>query len=172
MHAANSQFTPKKTNCIQLLATGKSGKEKDRSATEMELTEYGFLIEKLLFIRRLVGPMIVLHASEADSKCNDLRLHHLRALNATLRALKKVLCVITYLPCDGPRFRLEVCQALPYNEKTNVLESIILFCRNQNTVHAIEWASRLVRRISRSTSTEKLLGAADAVDKLTYSKQF
>lgn len=162
-----------KLSQIQTLETGRPHKDKDRIATPEEITTYRSVVGKLLYIGRLVSPVIAFHASQAAMKCSDLRLHHLRALNATLRTIKKSSCAITYLPSDNQPFELEAMSDASMqmkDEKTNVREGIIIFRRSQNIVHAIGWVSRLARRVARSTSTAELLAAADAVDKLTFFK--
>lgn len=162
-----------KLDQIKPLSTRSSSKEKDRPATNNEVTEYRSLVGKLLYIGRLASPTIAFHASHAATKCCDLRLHHLRAMNATLRIVKACSCTLTYLSSDGHPFKLEAmsdASMQAHNDKTNVREGIIIFRRSHSIVHAVGWMSRLARRVARSTSTAELLAAADAVDRLTYFK--
>lgn len=51
-----------------------------------------------------------------------------------------------------------------------VCESKIVFCQSGHTAYAIVWSSRISRRVSRSTSTAKVLAAGNAVDQMTNLK--
>lgn len=144
---------------------------KDRDATPEELNAYRARIGKLLYVGRLASPVIGYHASEAATKCANLRTHHLRALNTTIKTLQKYPAVISFLPGGEHPFKLEGISDASMRESTNgsnVREGIIILRRSGDCVHAISWVSRLARRVARSTSTAELLAASDAVDRLTY----
>lgn len=122
---------------------------------------------------RLVSPTIAFYASNAATKCSGLRLHHLGPLNATLRAIKKCPCVITYQPSATLPFQLEAmadASMQTQNKKVNVRGGIIIFRRSGRVIHPIAWLYRLARRVARSTSTAELHAAADAVDRVAYLK--
>lgn len=162
-----------KLDQVQPIIIRAASKERDRNANESEITSYRSLIGKLLYIGRLVCPTIAFHASNAATKCDGLRLHHLRALNATLRAIKNFPCVITFIPGNTRTYKLEAmsdASMQSHEEKSNVRQGILIFRRSGDIVHPIAWLSRLARRVARSTSTAELLAAADAVDRVTYLK--
>lgn len=128
------------------------------------------VVERLLYIGWLVSPDVVFHASHAATKSSNLRFHHLRTLSATLWKIKNSLRVVTYLPSANQQLKVEAVSdaSMQIKEgKTNIREGIINFRRNQNITHPISFVSRLARSIAQSTSTVKLLAAADAVYKLT-----
>lgn len=54
-------------------------------------------------------------------------------------------------------------------KQTNFWEGMIVFCRNQNTVHPIGWLSQLAGKIPRSTGMAKSHAAADDVKNLRFS---
>lgn len=143
----------------------------DRHATPSEVSAYRCLIGKLLYVGRLASPVCAYHASEAAMKCSQLRLHHIKALNATLKQLKLYPAKLSFHSVNGSTFALEAMSDASLRErdsKTNVREGILIFRRSDDIIHPIGWTSRLARRVARSTSTAELLSAADAVDQITY----
>lgn len=70
--------------------------QKDRDATTAELHEYRSLIAKRFYIGRLSSPVIAFHESQAATKCQALKLHHLYVLNVTLRKLIGTETTIKY----------------------------------------------------------------------------
>lgn len=145
----------------------------DGEATPAELSAYRSVIGKLLYIGRLVSPVISFHASTAAMKCAALRLHHLKALNATLKVVKNYSATLSFQPPQGSKFRLEAMSDASMKKadaQANVREGYIIFRRSGDSTHPISWTSRRARRVARSTSTAELLAAADAVDKVTYLK--
>lgn len=157
---------------IQLLTVA-SSKENDRPATHEERTKYRSVIGKMLYVDRLSSPLIAYYVLQAATKCADLRLHHLRSRNLTIRSIRKSPCEITFLRSKEQGFKLEAMSdgsMRTTDDKTNVREGIILFRRCGEVVHTIEWTSRLAKRVARSTSTAELFAAGEAVNKITYFK--
>lgn len=114
-----------------MLATDQSKNNKDGPATKKELTEYRSVIGKFLYIGQLHSPAIAYYASQAATKYSHLRLHHIRALYATIRPIRKTCsCVILYLPSNGQSFKMEAtldASMQTKNEMTNVREGLIIF---------------------------------------------
>lgn len=126
---------------------------------------------RVSYIGRLVNPIIAFDPSRAATKCQGLRVHHLRALNPTLCSLKNLASTIAYLSSNGPATRLEVFSNTAVNvveDVTNVVEGILIMGRSGTMVHAIGWTSKRARREARSINTPELLAAAGGVDQFTF----
>lgn len=147
--------------------------EKDRPATEDELTAYQSFIVKLLYDRSLAGLIVSLLASQAATKCADLCLHRLRSLAITMHTIRKFHCAITYLPGERKRFKFEaVSDASMKTTDTNptVQESMKTYTVTVKMLRSIRCTSILSKQMALRMSTSELLAAADAVDELTYFK--
>lgn len=83
------------------------GKDGDDDATPTQLAAYKSLIGKLLYVRRLVSPVIAYLASAAATKCAHLRLHHLKAVDATFTTMKEYAVTLNFEPSQDVKFQLE-----------------------------------------------------------------
>lgn len=94
------------SNDIAPLTTNKSFKNRDRVANELKMAYHRDMVGKLLYIGRLVSPIVTIHAPHAATNGACLREHHLAALNDTLRLIENNLCSTTYAPSFHTASRL------------------------------------------------------------------
>lgn len=84
-------------------------KDSDDDALPIELAAYRSLIGKLLYIARLFSPVAVYYALAAATICAHLRLHHLRALNATPETTKGYAVTLSFQPSKDVKLQSEPC---------------------------------------------------------------
>lgn len=181
-HIMGAHLTSAKSRSIILSAKAKimpispirgdqSQQRRDREAAPYELNACRTVIEKPPHIGLLVCPLCAYHASNATTKFSLLRRHHIKVLNNTLATLQKHSNSISFHPGNGTTFKLNSLSdeyVGQNDEHTNIMEGILTFRRNLNSVYAISWTWGLAERVAPSTSTAKLLAVADTGNQITY----
>lgn len=173
---ASGLMQRKKLDGVEPLVTDEpETNNKDLASSEKQMSAHRSKIGKFWYIGRLVFPSIVFLASQAATKCNYLRQHHLRRLKNVLGFIKESSCSLRFVPSASPNFKQEAMSDDSMNTKngnTKVRKGILIFRRFSNISYGIGMMSRLARRAFRSTNTAELFAAASAVDGLTYVKHF
>lgn len=129
----------------------------------------------MLYIGRLSAPLVLLYASMAAANQADLRVHHLRTLASTILRLQNQGSTLCFLSPNNaqPATTSYVLKSIsdgstaPANE-THGREGHIPFKRFGSIVNPIQWVTRKLRRVSRSSSTTELLAAADELSNELY----
>lgn len=158
---------------ILLEALGKGG---DSIATLSQATAYRHVIGKMLFIGRMSAPVMLLHASMAASKLADLRRHHLRALTTTLNRLKTEPAELHFHAPNHnieKQFVIDIISdgATAVADETRGRSGHIIFRRQGQIVHPIQWSARKLRRVARSSATAEILSAAEAMSNGLYLRE-
>eukprot|EP00171_Calliarthron_tuberculosum_P004551 IDg4551t1 len=146
----------------------------DRAASAAEATLYRSIIGQILFVGRLSQPLMLRIASQMATKLNNLNLHHLRDLESLLKTCKERCPTLLFrsTPSVGS-FSIDVYSDASQGQKKDPSPrgGFIIMRRLGDVTHAIQWSSRKLRRVARSSSTAELLAAAEAIDTAIYLQE-
>lgn len=75
--------------------------------------------------------MDVFYAANTGTKCAELRLYHLSALDTTRLGIRKYSCIATYSTSNGDRFTSKVTSGAPMrmqNDKPIIRKGTLIVC--------------------------------------------